>query len=110
MKLLFGQNISYCRKKKLVREFPDSVHFSNVGILNSADFETWEHAKVNEYTIVTFDADFYELNLIQGGLLKIIWLKDRNLKTDSLAQKLINHKTVTSENSLITQSHITKLV
>ena len=38
-----------------------------------------EIAKVKGYTIITFDADFYELQTIKGFPPKIIWLRFGNM-------------------------------
>ncbi|MCC5921505.1 MAG: DUF5615 family PIN-like protein [Cyclobacteriaceae bacterium] len=50
----------------------------------------WEFAKEKEYTIITFDADFVDLNILFGHPPKIIWLRIGNTATDYLAQKLLD--------------------
>ncbi|WP_414717363.1 DUF5615 family PIN-like protein [Telluribacter sp.] len=42
-------------------------------------YEIWGFAKRNNYTIITFDADFYELQVIRGFPPKIIWLRFGNM-------------------------------
>ena len=46
-----------------------------MGLQDSADMGIWEYAKSNDYTIVTFDSDYYDLSIIKGCPPKIIWLR-----------------------------------
>lgn len=57
--------------------------------------EIWKYAKESKFTIVTFDADFFDLSNFKGHPPKIIWLRFGNTKTDFLAD-IIN-----SRNSII---------
>ena len=41
--------------------------------------------------IVTFDADFVDLNIVRGIPPKIIWLKTGNLTTKSISSLLIEN-------------------
>ena len=58
MKLLFDQNISFRVLKKLNSAFQNAVHVSEVGLNDVNDIDIWKFAKQNQFTIVTFDADF----------------------------------------------------
>jgi predicted nuclease of predicted toxin-antitoxin system len=51
----------------------------------------WTFAKENNFTIVTFDADFYDLATYFGHPPKIIWLRTGNTHTNHLAE-LINNR------------------
>ena len=88
MKLLFDQNISYRSEKKISAVFLDSKHISNVGLLNKEDFEIWNFAKLNGFTIVTFDSDFFDLSLVKGTPPKIIWFRSGNFPTNKIAEIL----------------------
>jgi len=91
MKLLFDQNISY-RISRIVRNaFPDCGHVKEVGLENKTDVEIWEFAKENDFTVVTFDADFYDLSLVRGIPPKIIWLRSGNTSTLNISH-LLNEK------------------
>jgi predicted nuclease of predicted toxin-antitoxin system len=61
MKLLFDQNISH----RLINRIQDILSHSHqvreLNLENATDKEIWEYAKENGFTIVTFDADFYDL-------------------------------------------------
>lgn len=78
MNLLLDQNISY----RLVRDLKFIVselnHVKFVGLKDAEDYEIWEYAKHNGCTIVTFDADFYEIQTIKGYPPKIVWLRFGN--------------------------------
>lgn len=95
MKLLFDQNISFRILSKIKLNFPDAKQVRQVGIENYSDIEIWKFAKENQFTVVTFDAYFYDLTNFKGFPPKIIWLRFGNTKTDFIAN-IIN-----SRNSII---------
>lgn len=88
MKLLFDENISYKISKKIEDIFPQSKHVSDFRLEQTADIQIWEYAKNNNFSIVTFDADFIDISLLEGFPPKIIWLKIGNTSTDNLVKLL----------------------
>ena len=92
MKLLFDQNISFRITKKLNDIFPDCKHVSDCGLMDSEDPDIWEYARKNNYAIVTFDSDFYDISVINGHPPKIIWIRTGNLATKGIVQLLIEKK------------------
>jgi predicted nuclease of predicted toxin-antitoxin system len=90
MKLLFDQNISFRLIRRISNFYPEAKQIRELGLENSTDRDIWRFARDNEYTIVTFDADFYELSTYFGHPPRIIWLRTGNRNTDNLAQLLIN--------------------
>ena len=88
MKLLFDQNISFRIEKQISQIFEDSKHISNLGLLNADDLTIWDFAKNNEYVIVTFDSDFYDISLLKGTPPKIIWIRFGNLTTNKIIELL----------------------
>jgi predicted nuclease of predicted toxin-antitoxin system len=88
VKLLFDQNISFRIVKKVEDILPFSSQVRLLGLENTRDAEIWEYAKSNNFTIVTFDTDFYDLSLIKGTPPKIIWLRIGNTSTISLIECL----------------------
>ncbi len=88
MKLLFDQNISFRILSKLRINFPEAKQVRELGIENYTDIEIWKFAKENNYTIVTFDGDFYDLSNLKGFPPKVIWLRFGNTKTDYIADIL----------------------
>lgn len=88
MSLLFDQNISPRIVHHLSSEFPEARHVRQVGLEDSSDALIFEFAKKNNLTIVTFDSDFVDLNVVRGIPPKIIWLKTGNLTTRVVADLL----------------------
>jgi len=84
MKLLFDQNISYRVAKGIQPIFPLAKQVREVGLENLTDRSLWDFAKKEGYTIVTFDSDFYDLNLVLGCPPKIIWLRIGNTSTENI--------------------------
>lgn len=87
MKLLFDLNISFRIIPKLVDIFPLAQQVRFLDLENESDATIWNYAKNNAYTIVTFDADFYDMLLVKGTPPKIIWLKFGNASTDYIVQR-----------------------
>jgi predicted nuclease of predicted toxin-antitoxin system len=60
----------------------------NPGIRLS-DLMIWQFAKSNNYTILTFDEDFSELQNLHTFPPKIIWLRTGNVPTVVIARILV---------------------
>ena len=97
MRLLFDQNISFRLISKVKHLYPDAIQVRAVGLENLTDIEIWQYAKKNGYTIVTFDADFYEINILKGQPPKILWLRTGNTSTDNLVKLLEENYELISE-------------
>lgn len=97
MKLLFDQNISFRLIKKIAPFFPHAYSVKDLDLVDSSDIEIWKYAKENGLTIVTFDADFFDLNTLYGGPPKIIWLKTGNMTTSFLANLFERHQDLIKE-------------
>lgn len=91
MKLLFDQNISF----RVVREISDTFHGSEqvarLGLASSDDAELWQYAKVNDFVLVTQDADFAEMALLRGPPPKVIWLRCGNRPTAFVVDLIRRH-------------------
>ncbi|WP_215223385.1 DUF5615 family PIN-like protein [Echinicola shivajiensis] len=97
MKVLFDQNVSFRIVNLLKDDYPEVKQVRLLGLENASDLKIWEYAKENDYTIITFDADFYELSNIKGHPPKIIWLRMGNTTTKSIAEKMISMKSVIAD-------------
>ena len=86
MKILFDQNISFRVIKGIQDLFPLAKQVRELGLENYSDRRIWEYAKKESYAIVTFDSDFYDLNLILGTPPKIIWLRIGNATSEDIIQ------------------------
>ncbi|VAW14595.1 hypothetical protein MNBD_BACTEROID03-1615 [hydrothermal vent metagenome] len=92
MKLLFDQNISYRLVKKIHEAFPLSDYIEAFGLTNAPGLEIWNFAKENDFTIVSFDGDFLDLNTLYGSPPKIIWIRTGNMTTNNLANLFFDRK------------------
>jgi predicted nuclease of predicted toxin-antitoxin system len=88
MLLLFDQNISFRIVKNVQDIFPGSKQVRELGLENSKDNQIWSYAKDNNYSIVTFDADFYDIGIIKGSSPKVIWLRLGNTSTKNIEKVL----------------------
>ncbi len=92
MKLLFDQNISFRTVKALRGAFPNCKHVSDCGLMDTEDSEIWKFAKEKDYSIVTFDSDFYDISLINGHPPKIIWIRTGNLTKNQIVELLVEQQ------------------
>jgi len=88
MKLLLDQNISFRISKKIQDIFPDSKQVKDLGLENSKDSLLWVYAKENNYCIITFDGDFYDMGILKGSSPKVIWLRIGNTSTNNIEKVL----------------------
>ncbi len=92
MKFLFDQNISFRILKQLSGLYSNASHVKFEQLNNALDKDIWEYAKQNNYTIITQDSDFNDLNLLYGFPPKIIWIRTGNLKTSDIVQILVEYQ------------------
>ncbi len=93
MKLLFDANISYRIVKKLKIHFPDCLHVSKSGLtFPITDRKIWQFALQNDFIIVTYDEDFYELSNLYNSPPKVIWLRFGNLPLNTIVERLVGFK------------------
>ncbi|MDB5118527.1 MAG: hypothetical protein JWQ79_4019 [Mucilaginibacter sp.] len=88
VRLISDENISW-RLKKLIPQWdilPTNEIKSGERL---TDFTIWQFAKSNNYTILTFDEDFSELQNLFSFPPKIIWLRIGNAATNEIASLLI---------------------
>ena len=97
MKLLFDENISWRIKKLVDKHFPNSIHVSDIKKSLITDMEIWKYAKQNNFVIVTFDEDFFNIQMIENFPPKIIWLRHGNTATKVLSKKIISLKNTISD-------------
>lgn len=84
MKLLFDQNLSRKLVTRLDDIFPNASHVQFYGLAEKTDTEIWEFAKLNDFCIVTQDADFAERSRLYGSPPKVVWLKCGNAPTNQV--------------------------
>jgi len=97
MKLLLDQNISFRVAKHFKNSDLQIIHVNQVNLNNASDIDIWSYAQAEKSVIITFDADFYDLQLLKGYPPKIIWLRFGNTTTTELISIIENHtETITS--------------
>lgn len=84
MKLLFDQNLSRKLVTQLADIFPNASHVQIHGLAEKTDTEIWEFAKLNDFCIVTQDADFAERSRLYGSPPKVVWLRCGNAPTNQV--------------------------
>ena len=89
MKLLFDQNISFRIMRLLPESFSDCRHVLSVGLDDCDDHVIWTFAKQNGFTVVTFDADFFNIATLKGSPPKIVWLRTGNLTTFEIVERIV---------------------
>ena len=97
MKLLFDENISYKILKKIGSDYNDSNHCNSIRPLLKNDFEIWEYARKNNFSIVTFDEDFEQLEMLYSFPPKIILLKFGNASTQFIADYFLSNYTLVQD-------------
>lgn len=90
MKLLFDQNISYRLIHKISDLFPSAKQVKELNLENKTDLYIFNFAKKNNYHIVTFDVDFFDISNLKGFPPKIIWIRTGNISTKHLEQLFRN--------------------
>lgn len=84
MKLLFDQNLSRKLVNRLSDIFPESSHVQFHDLAEETDTKIWEFAKLNNFCIVTQDADFPERSRLYGSPPKVVWLRCGNAPTNQI--------------------------
>ena len=79
MNLLIDQNLSHRLVKPLQAQFPGTEQVRRLGLTNNRDTSIWEHARQNDFVILTQDEDFFDLNSMRGAPPKVLLLRTGNL-------------------------------
>lgn len=58
MKLLFVENLSQKLPALLTSSFPDCLHLRDCGLKGATDETVLDYARVNDFIVVSKDADF----------------------------------------------------
>lgn len=84
MKLLLDQNLSRKLVTRLADIFPNASHVQLHGLAEKTDTEVWDFAKLNDFCIVTQDADFTERSRLYSSPPKVVWLRCGNAPTNQV--------------------------
>jgi len=91
MKLLFDQNLSFKLCEQLADLFPDSPQARLAGLAEADDRALWQHAKTNNFTLVSQDSDFADMATLFGPPPKVIWLRCGN-QPAAAVEKLLRRR------------------
>ena len=91
MRLLFDQNISFRAVNLLLNHFSEAKHVREFNLQFASDRQIWSFAKDNNYDMVTYDADFYDLVTLYGHPPKVIWLRLGTTSSQNLADIFSDH-------------------
>jgi predicted nuclease of predicted toxin-antitoxin system len=91
MRLITDENISW-RLKKLMPKWDILPSNEIKSATRLTDLLIWQFAKLNQYTILTFDEDFSELQNLYSYPPKVIWLRTGNTSTNEIAKLLLKLK------------------
>jgi len=104
LKLLFDQNLSRKLVTRLANIFPNASHVQLYGLEEKTDTEIWEFAKLNDFCIVTQDADFAERSRLYDSPPKVVWLRCGNAPTHQIENLIRTGQTAIQE--LLDNSHL----
>jgi predicted nuclease of predicted toxin-antitoxin system len=89
VKLLFDSNLSPDLVRLLADIYPGSAHVLFVGLGPApADDDIWAYAAANDFVVVSKDADFYRLSIVNGAPPKVVWLRTGNGPTSAAEARL----------------------
>lgn len=92
MRLLFDENLSPNLPRLVLAAFPRSEHVRVIGLKGRTDEDIWDYARVNGFTIISKDKDFYQRALFYGPPPKFIWLRLGNCTRDELLALIQRHE------------------
>ena len=101
LKLLFDANLSLQLVTDFIDLFPKSADVFDYS-LGSNDGKIWDFAKDHGFSIVSKDADFFNLSIVRGAPPKVIWVRAGNANTRLISELL-------RANTLILQSFFADL-
>jgi predicted nuclease of predicted toxin-antitoxin system len=77
-------NLSRKLVTRLADIFPNASHVELHGLAEKTDTEIWDFAKLNDFCIVTQDADFTERSRLYSSPPKVVWLRCGNAPTNQV--------------------------
>jgi predicted nuclease of predicted toxin-antitoxin system len=88
VKLLLDENLSDRIVFRIIDLYPESQHVKTLGLINTDDGIIWEYAKINDFVIVSKDADFHQRSLLYSHPPKFIYLRIGNSPTSKIVEIL----------------------
>ncbi len=91
MRLLFDEQLSEALVWKLADVFPGALHVRLLNRGGAPDPDVWELAREHDCVLVTKDADFYRMSLLNGAPPKVLWIRIGNGTTTDIVRLLTAH-------------------
>ncbi len=89
--MLFDHNLPPSLVARLTDLFPESEHVFPTGLDRASDLEIREYARLGSLVIVTKDADFSDMCVLNGFPPKIVWIRRGKCSTQDLEELLRQH-------------------
>ena len=77
-------NLSRKLVTRLADIFPNASHVHLHELAEKTDTQIWDFAKLNDFCIVTQDADFTERSRLYSSPPKVVWLRCGNAPTNQV--------------------------
>ena len=95
MKLLIDQNISHNIIDSISDIYPNSIHITELKLIEDSDLEIWEYAKLNNFVFLTTDPEACNRNVISSPSPKIICIQSEVVTTTKVEWTLrVNQDTI----------------
>lgn len=91
MKILLDENVSWRIIKFIENCFDEVKHISSISTNRLSDKDIWDYAKINSFTILTYDADFRNFVSYYNYPPKVVWLSTCNISKAKLAELIKNN-------------------
>jgi predicted nuclease of predicted toxin-antitoxin system len=88
VRLLLDENLSPKLVRYVAPAFPGSLHVRDVQLDARQDLTIWQWARVNDFTILTQDDDFFLLAQLRGQPPKVVCLRFGNRGVRDIAEQL----------------------
>ena len=87
--LLIDNNLSPRLAIVLKETYQGIIHVADIMLDEADDIKIWEYALNNNLNILTKDADFNDIQQLQGFPPKIVWIRSGSVSTKYIASKSI---------------------
>ena len=85
---LIDNNLSYKLAPSLRSLFPGILHVAEVSLDEEDDLPIWKYAAHHNLHILTKDADFNDIQNLNGYPPKIVWIRSGNVSTEYIENLL----------------------
>ena len=89
MRLLLDENLSRQLVRQLSEDFPGTAQVDEVGLRGRSDREIWDHARGNDFVLVSKDDDFRQMSFLLGAPPHVVWLSVGNAGTSAIRELLV---------------------